>query len=319
MQRLNRIHLNGLRAVECVGRTGSLTAAARELGVSASAVSQQINRTERQLGRIIFERTARGLAPTAFGAALIARLTLGFRTLDDAVALADDGRENVLIVSVAPAFASKWLVPRLSRHFARHPDVLVRIDASGHLADLHHSDVDVAIRMGTGQWPGVKAELLLAQDIFPVCTPAMARDLRTVADLARATAIDDEGSMFTWERWFAAAGVAPVPLLPGARFNDPILCLDTVIAGQGVMLAWQLLAAEALADGRLVAPFGFAAESGLGYWLCTAESAPTRRKVTNFKAWLREELAASAPGFGSMPAKPPAKPPSGLERAVAAD
>ncbi|RWQ33785.1 MAG: LysR family transcriptional regulator [Mesorhizobium sp.] len=298
MVMLNRVHLNGLRAVETVARLGSLSAAASELNVSASAVSQQVKRTEEQLGQTLFERTASGLVLTEFGTVFTARLGAGFRELAHAVALADETSECTLVVSVAPAFASKWLLPRLSRHFARHPNVLLRIDASGRIADLDHSDIDIGIRMGDGKWPGVRAELLLAQEVFPVCAPSIAARLKSIQDLAQICAITDERSMISWDRWFEAAGVKPVTFLKGARFTDPMLCLESAIAGHGVMLAWQLLTADALTDGRLVAPFGVRAESGLGYWLVTAKT--ESRKVRDFKIWIREEIAATMAQFGSL-------------------
>jgi len=300
MSPLNRVHLNGLRAVETVARLGSLAAAAGELNVSASAVSQQIKRTEKQLGQALFERTPGGLVATEFGAAFTARLGAGFRELAQAVAMADEASQCTLVVSVAPAFASKWLLPRLSRHFARHPNVLLRIDASGRLADLDHSDVDVAIRMGDGVWPGGRAELLLAQEIFPVCAPSIAARLHAIVDLAQTCAITDERSMISWDSWFRAAGVEPVTFLKGARFTDPMLCLESAIAGHGVMLAWQLLTADALADGRLVAPFGVRAESGLGYWMVTSATKSESRKVRDFKIWIREEIEATTAQFRAL-------------------
>ncbi|RJT39980.1 LysR family transcriptional regulator [Mesorhizobium waimense] len=297
---LNRVHLNGLRAVETVARLGSLAAAASELNVSVSAVSQQIKRTEKQLGQTLFERTPGGLVPTEFGAVFTARLGTGFRELAQAVALADEASQCTLVVSVAPAFASKWLLPRLSRHFARHPKVLLRIDASGRIADLDHSDIDIGIRMGDGKWPGVRAELLLAQEVFPVCAPSIAAKLSSIEDLAQTCAITDERSMINWDSWFEAAGVEPVTFLKGARFTDPMLCLESAIAGHGVMLAWQLLTADALTDGRLVAPFGVRAESGLGYWMVTSATKAESRKVRDFKAWIREEIEATMAQFQSL-------------------
>ncbi|RWA82056.1 LysR substrate-binding domain-containing protein [Mesorhizobium sp.] len=300
MALLNRVHLNGLRAVETVARLGSLAAAAAELNVSVSAVSQQIKRTEKQLGQALFERTPGGLVLTEFGTAFTARLSAGFRELAQAVALAGEASECTLVVSVAPAFASKWLLPRLSRHFARHPNVLLRIDASGRIADLDHSDIDVGIRMGDGKWPDVRAELLLAQEMFPVCAPSIAAKLRSIEDLAQTCAITDERSMISWDSWFEAAGVKPVTFLKGARFTDPMLCLESAIAGHGVMLAWQLLTADALADGRLVAPFGVRAESGLGYWMVTPATKSESRKVRDFKTWIREEIAATMAQFRAL-------------------
>ncbi len=300
MALLNRVHLNGLRAVETVARLGSLAAAATELNVSASAVSQQVKRTEKQLGQALFERTAAGLAPTEFGKTFTARLGAGFRELTQAVAMADEASACTLVVSVAPAFASKWLLPRLSRHFSRHPNVLLRIDASARIADLDHSDIDIAIRLGDGKWPEGDAELLLAQEVFPVCAPSIAAKLRTIEDLAQTCAITDERAMINWESWFEAAGVEPVTFQKGARFTDPMLCLESAIAGHGVMLAWQLLTADALADGRLVAPFGVRAQSGLGYWLVTSATRRESRKVRDFKIWIREEIEATMAKFRAL-------------------
>jgi DNA-binding transcriptional LysR family regulator len=300
MALLNRVHLNGLRAVETVARLGSLAAAATELNVSASAVSQQVKRTEKQLGQALFERTAAGLVPTEFGKTFTARLGAGFRELTQAVAMADEASACTLVVSVAPAFASKWLLPRLSRHFARHPNVLLRIDASARIANLDHSDIDIAIRLGDGKWPEGDAELLLAQEVFPVCAPSIAARLKTIKDLAQTCAITDERAMINWESWFEAAGVEPVTFQKGARFTDPMLCLESAIAGHGVMLAWQLLTADALADGRLVAPFGVRAQSGLGYWLVTSATKRESRKVRDFKAWIREEIEATMAKFRTL-------------------
>jgi len=294
---LNAYHLNGLRALEAVARLGTLARAAEDLGVTASAVSQQINRAEAQLGQKVFERLPSGLVPTSFGEAFLARLSAGFRELEAAAALATRTQSGTLVVSVSPALASKWLLPRLSRHFERFPDVLLRIDATTRLADPDHSDVDVAIRLGDGNWPGLRVEPLLPMEIFPVASPSIGATLRTVADLGRTFAIEDENAMISWDTWFAAAGTAPVAMSPGARFNDPMLCLDSVIAGHGVMLAWQVLAADALADGRLVAPFPIRARSGLSHYLVTSATRSESRKVRDFKAWLREEMDDSMQRF----------------------
>jgi DNA-binding transcriptional LysR family regulator len=302
MDRLNRVHLNGLRAVETVARCGSLQKAAEALGVSASAVSQQINNTERQLGRLVFERSRSGLQLTEFGKQFSARLSAGFRELSGAMALAEDGTAgNTLVISVAPAFAARWLVPRLSRFFSAHPDILLRIDASAQLADLDRSDIDLAIRLGDGRWPGVRAELLLAQRIFPVCSPAIGARLKTIADLANQCVIRDERTMIDWASWFDQAGVPPVTPVRGASFTDPTLCLEAAIAGHGVMLAWELLATDAIEDGRLVAPFGITAESGLGYYVVTSTGKRQARKVSVFRRWLEDEVALTLARFEPAP------------------
>jgi LysR family transcriptional regulator, glycine cleavage system transcriptional activator len=308
MDRLGKVHLNGLRAVETVARRGSLQKAADELGVSPSAVSQLINRAEKQIGRLVFERTRTGLVPTEFGRRFSERLTAAFRELSGAMALAEDAADNRLVVSVAPAFAARWLVPRLSRFYTAHPEIILRIEASTQIADLDRSDIDVAIRMGDGHWPGVRAEVLFAQRIFPVCAPVIAARLKRVEDLKHEWVIREEAGMVDWNRWFAQAGVEGVTPLMGASFTDPNLCLEAAIGGQGVMLASQLLAADALADGRLVAPFGITADSGLGYYVATSAAKKPNRKVTAFKHWLEEE-AEKTPQFGAGPISNP-KPPA---------
>jgi DNA-binding transcriptional LysR family regulator len=298
MDRLGKVHLNGLRAIETVARAGTLQKAADELGVSASAVSQLVNRAEKQIGRAVFERTRSGLVPTEFGRRFADRLTVAFRELSGAMALAEDAADNRLVVSVAPALATRWLVPRLSRFYAIHPAIMLRIDASTKLADLDHSDIDLGIRMGDGSWPGVKADLLFAQCMFPVCTPAIAARLKRVEDLADEWVIREESGMVDWQRWFARAGATGVTPKQGASFTDPNLCLEATIGGQGVMLASQLLAADALADGRLVAPFGITADSGFGYYVVTSAAKRPSRKVKAFVKWLAEE-ADKTPQFGT--------------------
>lgn len=295
MTTLNQVHLTGLRAVEAALRGGSLQKAATELGVSPSAVSQHIARAEAQLGKTLFDRTPTGLSPTPFGVACGKRLTAGFDELAAAVALAN--ADKTLVISVAPVFAMRWLMPRLMRHFQRYPDVLLRIDASPQLTDLDHSDVAAAIRLGNGRWPAVHAELLFDIHEFPVCTPAMAKHLKTVQDLAHAWVITDDNSMLGWQSWFDTVGIEPIEMTPGAHFSDPMLCLESVLAGHGVMLAWDLLAGEALRDGRLVAPFGITAATGLGYYVCTSSRRAPEQTVRNFIRWLQEEVR-SKPASG---------------------
>jgi DNA-binding transcriptional LysR family regulator len=313
MKNLNRVHLNGLRALEAVGRLGSLQAAAEELGVTLGAVSQQVIKAEEQLGRPIFERTARGLRQTAYGSPILARLSSGFRELSEAVAATQRRDDAILTISVAPIFASRWLIHRIDRFSAAHPDISLRIEATTTLVDLARSDVDLAIRVGPGTWPGVKAEFLLPQVMFPVCAPALAEAIRTPRDLADQPAVVDGNDPFTWERWLKAAGF-DMPA-PKARhvFSDASLCLDAALAGQGVLLAWPVLASWALKEGRLVAPFPIRVETGMGYYFVTSPGVPEPRKVSLFKSWLRGAIAEDGEdGFAGdvIPARRAAPPSS---------
>jgi DNA-binding transcriptional LysR family regulator len=293
MKNLNNVHLNGLRALEAVGRLGSLQAAASELGVTVGAVSQQIIKAEAQLGRPLFERTSKGLTVTASGLAVLTRLGEGFQALSAAIALAQHKDENILTISVAPVFAARWLVYRLDRFAGRHPDIRLRIDATTRLINPATSDVDIGIRVGTGKWPGVRSELLLAQEVFPVVTPQVAATLREPADLLKIPAVIDGHAMFSWDLWLSKVGLSGRCMEERHIFNDASLCLDAAMAGQGVMLAWQTLAAYALEQKCLVDPFGIRARTGFGHYFVTAEGVREPKKVTAFKAWIREEMEES--------------------------
>jgi len=290
---LRDLHLNGLRAVEAVARLGSLGDAAQELGVTAGAVSQQVIRTEEALGRPVFERTPHGLRPTAFGVAFTDQLQAGFRQLAAAVELTNRQHANRLTVSVAPVLAAKWLVWRLDGFHSEHPELQVRIDASVGLVDFDSSDVDVAVRVGQGGWPGVHASAFIGQTVFPVCSRAIAAGLTSPADLAHTPVIRDANSMVLWDTWLAATGNRAVTLAAGPTYSDAALCLDAATAGQGVMLGWPTLAADALAAGRLVMPFPLKVPTGHAYWFVTPQNRPRPRKVAAFCDWLVRELYAS--------------------------
>lgn len=312
MRNLNRVHLNGLRALEAVGRLGSLQAAAEELGVTVGAVSQQVIKAEEQLGRAIFKRTARGLRETTFGAPFLARLSTAFRQLSEAVATIRRRDDAILTISVAPIFASRWLIHRIDRFSAAHPDISLRIEATMTLVDVARSDVDLGIRVGPGGWPDVATEFLIPQVVFPVCAPALAERIRTPQDLAAQPAVVDGNDAFTWERWLKAAGFdVPAPKTRHV-FSDASLCLDAALSGQGVLLGYPVLASWALKEGRLVAPFPIRVETGMGYYFVAAPGMPEPRKVTVFKRWLRAALAEDEDGFAGavIPARSAALPSS---------
>lgn len=300
MKELNRVHLNGLRALEAVGRLGTLARAAGELGVSAGAVSQQIIKAEAQLGRPVFVRQGKGLTRTEFGERFLARLTSGFRALDEAVASAQRHADTVLTISVAPVFASKWLVPRLDRYARANPGMRLRLDATVDIVDPDVSDIDVAIRVGPGNWPGVRLEKLLDQEVFPVCAPNLAARIDKPADLLGLPVVSDYNSTVKWDCWLAPFGLSAKDMQGGSSFNDAALALDAAIAGQGVMLAWQTLAHYALKTGALVLPFPERARTGNAYWLVTSDTRREEPKVARFKNWLRSELAETERDFALL-------------------
>ena len=287
-----KVPLNAIRAIEIVGRGGTLSTAAAELGVTPGAVSQHIRRAEERLGYVLFERMREGMRPTPALEAALPHFRQGFRALADGIGAIEESHRGTLTLTAAPAFAARWLVPRLGRFTREHPEIEIRFAASVALVDLNHSDIDCAIRLGKGDWPDVEAEKLLAQPFFPVAAPEWAGRLRAPADLATVPIIHDEGTMVAWGDWFRAAGLE-MKELAGPRFSDPILAIEAAMAGQGVMLAWDMVVADALALGRLVRPFDIAVESCLAYWFVTTAASTRSRKVRLFRDWLKREIAAT--------------------------
>mgnify|MGYP000126364464 FL=1 len=293
MKTLNQIHLSGLRAVEAVARLGSVKAAADELGVTVGAVSQQVQKTEAQLGVQLFERQNRMLLPTAHVLAMQPHLTSAMSSLATAIATTRRGREGALTISVAPVFAGKWLVWHLKDFAKAHPGIRVRVEATVDLVDPDTSDVDLCIRVGKGPYPGVKAEQLLQQRVFPVMSPALAREVREPKDIGKLPIIRDPGQMFTWKTWLDLFGLDESILQDGPTFSDGSLCLDAAIAGQGVFLAWETLAVYAVKSGQVIAPFPERPATGSAYWLISGRNAPQTRAKKAFGDWLREELQTS--------------------------
>lgn len=287
-------HLSALRAAEAVARLGSLRAAADELRVTPGAVSQQIARLEARLGRKLFRRLPRGMEPTQLGLSVAEHLTRGFQELERALALARARDESVVTISVAPIFAGRWLVWRLDRFAQANPGARVRVEATVDLVAPGTGEVDACIRVGRGDWPGVRLTKLVEQRVFPVCAPERAQTIRAPRDLFDHPVIRDTNSMIDWDVWLRPNGLSKDGLRDGPLYSDSALCLDAAIAGQGVFLGWETLAVDAIAAGRLVAPLPGRFRTGLAYWFVEAEGARRRPVVAAFHDWLAGELEAFA-------------------------
>lgn len=293
MKNLSNVPLNGLRAVEAVGRLGSLGAAAAELGVTPGAVSQQIQKVEQQLGTELFIRHPKGLAVNCVGELVLPHLTAGMAELSMALARATESRSSTLVVSVAPVFAAKWLVWRLKKFYDANPSIRIRVDATTALVDPNSSDVDVCIRVGNGPWPGQRASKLLDQRIFPVCSPAIVQGLKRPEDIRAVPVIRDGGARFDWDIWLKPFGLTAADLREGPTFSDASLCLDATVAGQGIFLAWETLANDALAAGRVVAPFEGCFSTGASYWFITRNHTFKAQETEAFERWLRAEMGTT--------------------------
>ena len=285
------IPLNALHAIEIVARTGALKPAADELGVTIGAVSQHIRRAEARLGVELFERTPQGLRPTPMLEQARPLLGSGFAALSDAMRLLRRSGDSVLTLTLGSVFASRWLIRRLPHFSAAHPNIEFRMVATGKLIDLAHSDIDCAIRYGTGNWPDVRREPLGCRPFAPVAAPELAARLERIEDLAKVPVIEDQSTMLSWPAWFDAAGVA-MPKMSGPRYSDPALAYEAAISGQGVLLAVDRMSEDAVKSGQLRRPFPISAQSPNDYWFVTTTARRIPKKVALFHDWLMAELAS---------------------------
>jgi LysR family glycine cleavage system transcriptional activator len=292
--------LGALRAFEAAARHMSFSRAAAELHVTPAAVSHQIHTLEQDLGVKLFHRLNRSIELTASAQVLLPGLSEAFAGIQSSVArLQAHNDTGTLTVTASPSFAAKWLVLRLHRFQEQCPQIDVRISATDDVVDLSKGDFDIAIRYGTGKYPGLAVELLLRNEVFPACSPqllAAGPALRTPQDLSKHALIHDQAIerdplVPTWPMWLKAAGVKDVPATAGLRFNNIHLALDAAIAGHGVVLAYSAIAAADLAAGRLVRLFSLALPDQFAYYIVTIPGALERPKVKAFRNWLRREAA----------------------------
>lgn len=292
-----QIPLNALRAIEIVARRGALAPAADELGVTIGAVSQHLRRAEERLGMELFERTPSGLKPLPALKAALPQLTSGFAALQDGLTSLKGSDEGVLNLTVGSVFASRWLIWRINKFSTLHPEIEVRLTVTAAMLDLSRPDIDCGIRFGAGQWPGVTTTLVGGTAFQPVCSPVLAETIKTPHDLRSIPVIRDETTMLDWQIWRKAAGLDPDTKLAGPIYSDPSLAFDAAISDQGVLMAVDMMSADAVSDGRLVRPFELPVEGPNGYWLATAKGRRETHKVRAFRAWLAVEVPASVRGY----------------------
>jgi LysR family glycine cleavage system transcriptional activator len=305
--------LNALRAFEAAARHLSFRKAAEELHVTPAAISHQIKTLEDYLGVQLFRRLNRSLQLTEAGQAGLPCVREGFECLAKGVEriTANEGA-GILTVSVTPMFAAKWLVPRIHRFARAHPQIDLRIAASMAVIDsrrstalsvveFHKDNVDVAIRFGSGDYPGMHVERLFWPVVVPVCSPLLldgAHPLNDPVDLRYHTLLHHDARFLedawpSWETWLAAAQVKGANPRRGPRFNTPTLALEAAIGGQGVALSLLNLVNDEIEAGRLVVPFDIPTRLGIAFYVVCPESTAETPKVQAFRDWLLEEARVS--------------------------
>jgi LysR family glycine cleavage system transcriptional activator len=288
--------LNGLRAFECAARHLSFTRAAEELNVTQTAISHQIRRLEDELGVRLFMRLKDGLALTEEGNAYLPGIRSAFLELRYSTEkLLESSNNSVLTISTLVSVASKWLLPRLPSFREAHPEIDVRISASTELVDFRKAGIDAAIRYGNGEWPGLRADWLMSDEIFPVCSPRLLtgdKPLKTPADLAHHPLLQVSGlTANDWNDWLHAAGQPPLTAKgPRLTFDLAMMAVQTAIDGQGVCIGRSTYVDDDLRAGRLVAPFDLRLKSTSGFYFVTPHENAESKKIVAFRQWLSDVL-----------------------------
>ena len=296
------VHLNALRAFEASARHQSFSAAAAELNVTPAAVGQLVRTLEDWLGAPLFHRVTSGrarLMPTEAAERALPEIRAGFDRLALGLERLREGSMNgVLTVTVSPAFAAKWLLPRIDRFQTACPNTDVRLETSLKSIDFVSQRIDVGVRYGMGNWPGLTADKLMDEEVYPVCSPEILRKrgrLKKPSDLQHETLIHDlsmdgNAGFPTWDAWLRKAGVINIATTRGMKINNSAAVLQAAIEGHGIALARSVMARDDLMSGRLVRLFsdiGFS--SPLAYYIVYRTDCVALPRVKAFREWLLQE------------------------------
>jgi len=284
--------LNSMRAFEAAARHLSFTMAAAELNVTQAAVSHQIKALEERLGMPLFRRLNRALLLTDAGQTLYPATNNAFDILATAIdRLHRHDKTGELTITTMDSLAASWLVPRLGRFQKAHPDIDIRITMSDAMVDFARENVDMAIRYGLGDWPGVFVERLMAEEMFPVCAPSLLQSgppLKTPADLKHHALLHDD-MRIDWRMWLMAAGVTQVDATRGVSYQHSNLVVQAAEQGDGVALARSVLVSNSLAKGRLIKPFDLSLPVNYAYYVVCPHGNEQRPKIEKFRRWLAHE------------------------------
>ncbi len=289
--------LNSLVIFEAAARHLNFTRAANELGLTQAAVSRQIQALEANLGAPLFQRHARGLHLTRDGGRLQYAVTMGLEYIST---ICNDIRRQrgpkELTVSSSVTFASYWLVARLAKFRAAHPDVDLRLVASAPVSDMVSAGIDIAIRYGSGHWLGVESERLFGNEIWPVCSP---RYLEGRPNLTKPAELLNENLLHlgafdrnwvTWDSWFKHHGIVEMPAKRGFTFDNYLILLQAALRGEGIALCGQRLAEDFIARGDLVRPIDAVQTSDRAFYLVRPANVPVPEAAQLFHDWILGEV-----------------------------
>lgn len=283
-----QLPLNALRMFDAAAKHLSLTRAAQELHVTQAAVSQHIRNLEERVGKPLFRRLPRGLALTDEGQALWPVVAQSFERLEQSLQQLTEPRpREILTVGVVGTFAIGWLIPRLNQFQQLHPYIDLRLLTNNNRVDLAGEGLDAAVRFGDGAWHGAHAQMLLRAPLSPMCTPALAQQLREPSDLAGQSLLRSYRTQ-EWEGWFAGLEQA-APLARGAMFDSSLTLAEAAAQGAGIALLPTRMFEHMLHQRRLVRPFAHEVDTG-AYWLTYLKSRPVSGALQIFRQWLIAQL-----------------------------
>ncbi|SAK57415.1 LysR substrate-binding domain-containing protein [Caballeronia ptereochthonis] len=287
--------LRAISVFHAAASSGSISRAAAELNVTPSAVSQQIQSLETHLGTALMTKVGRGVGLTEAGERYFAMISEEIDRIAEATQRMRGLRSvTLLTVRATPTLSTKWLLPRLRSFLDGHPDLEVRLNGTNEVTDFAQDAVDIEIRHGSGQWPGVYVEALAEETFLPVCSPAYcAAASLDAADLPRHRLIHSVKSQVQWPYWFSAAQTPPFD--PGQRvlFDRSHMAIDAAVDGMGIALESTLMMWRELRDGTLTCPVRQPPDIRLKtQWIVCPYEHLHKKKVTLFLDWLRAERAA---------------------------
>lgn len=287
--------LTALRSFDAAARHMSFAKAAEELNVTPAALSFQIKNLEEHLGTPLFHRLNRAVELTDAGRALAPGAEEGFLTLARAWRSARRLLDSAtLTITAGPAFTAKWLAPRLYDFAQAHPEIELRFIAALRFMDFTRDDMDVAIRFGYGPDPGLFSQPMGFEWVTPVMTPSMAEKFRTPEDLTKAPLIFDHSTDFLdppvgWREWFRAENVDFAPTT-GAQFSQSDHAVDAALAGVGAVLGRRSLVVKEIHEGRLVAPFATALDTGARFRFLCPKGMENRPHIKALRDWIVKEI-----------------------------
>lgn len=299
-----QLPIKAILVFQTAARAGSIARAAEELSVTSSAVSQQIQSLELQLGVSLMTKMGRGVVLTEAGERYFAMIADDIERIAEATQTIRGHRAiTTLNIRATPTLSNKWLLPRLGAFLDAHPELEIRLDGTNEPTDFNRETVDLEIRHGDGRWPGLFVEGLGEEQFFPVCAPSLAAAASLPpAGVLGHRLIHSVKSQAQWSRWLAEGNILPEERWSCVRFDRSHMAIDAACDGMGIALESNLMAWRELRDGRLVCPVRNARPIRLTtQWIVCPHDHLRHKKVKHFLNWVREEHQLWRAGAQTQP------------------